>query len=122
MILEAGDLDFGGQEDATIDLGASWTPLGASWRRLGPSWRRLGPSWRRLGPSWRRLGGILEASSSHDGAKTAPRAPNATPADKLDCQDPLGYTGFGGDALVSLKAKYWPEIDILDFEHACCTL
>ena len=55
MILEAGDLDFGGQEGAKIDLGASWTPLGASWKRLGGV---LGP----LGSVLGRLGGVLEAS------------------------------------------------------------
>ena len=42
MILEAGDLDFGGQEGAETDLGASWKPLGASWKRLGGVLGRLG--------------------------------------------------------------------------------
>ncbi len=53
MISEAGDLDFGGQEGAKIDLGASWTPLGASWKRLGGVLGHLGgvlvASWRHLG-------------------------------------------------------------------------
>ena len=57
MILEAGDLDFGGQEGAKIDLGASWTPLGASWKRLGGV---LGP----LGSVLGRLGGVLEANKA----------------------------------------------------------
>ena len=55
MILEAGDLDFGGQEGAKIDLGASWTPLGTSSKRLGGV---SGP----LGSVLGRLGGVLEAS------------------------------------------------------------
>ena len=57
--------------------------LGRPGAILEASWAVLEASWRRLRPSWRRLGGILEAKMKHVGAKTAPRAPNATPADKL---------------------------------------
>ena len=63
--------------------------LEASWAFLEASWAVLEASWRHLGPSTRRLGGILEAKMSHVGAKTTPRAPNATPADKLAPFQPM---------------------------------
>ena len=70
--------------------------LEASWALLEASWAVLEASWRRLRPSWRRLGGILEAKMSHDNAKTAPRAPNATHADKLGRPNAAWSAGSAG--------------------------
>ena len=70
MILEAGYLDFEGQEGAKIDLGASWTPLGASWKRLGGVLGPLGSVLGRLGGVLGRLGSVL---ASQKPPKIAPR-------------------------------------------------